>query len=117
MPVPTAGNAIVFKFCSAAMRRQCAVERRSAGAVVWPPPASGGDNLDNFDVAFTDRLTLGGSPAFARVHTSAMPPPRDHASLIVDGGHRRLVLLGGGSLGDGLGLRGDAWIYPLGACP
>ncbi len=78
---------------------------------------SGGDNLDNFDVAFTDRLALGGSPRFARVHTSAMPPPRDHASLIVDGGHRRLVLLGGGSLGDGLGLRGDAWIYPLGACP
>jgi hypothetical protein len=78
---------------------------------------SGGDNLDNFDLAFTDRLTLGGEPKFARVHTSAMPPPRDHASLIVDGGHRRLVLFGGGSLGDGLGLRGDAWIYQLGACP
>jgi N-acetylneuraminic acid mutarotase len=78
---------------------------------------AGGDNLDNFDVAFTDRMTFGDSPAFARVRTSAMPPPRDHASLVVDGGHRRLVLFGGGSLGDGLGLRGDAWIYPLGACP
>jgi hypothetical protein len=35
---------------------------------------SGGDNLDNFDVAFTDRMTLDESPRFARVRTSAMPP-------------------------------------------
>src|SRR5216684_749868 len=37
MPVPTAGNAIVRKPFSAAMRKECAVELRRAAAVVAPP--------------------------------------------------------------------------------
>ena len=37
MPVPTAGNAIVFSPFCAAMRRECAVELRNACAEVRPP--------------------------------------------------------------------------------
>jgi N-acetylneuraminic acid mutarotase len=79
---------------------------------------SGGDNLDNYDVAFTEGLALGDRPRYARLLASSLPPPRDHASLIVDSKRRDLVLVGGGSLGDGLGLLNDAWIFPLpGGCP
>lgn len=78
---------------------------------------AGGDNLDNFDVAFTDALALDGSARFARVPTSVLPPPRDHASLVFDSRRRELVLFGGGSEGDGLGLLGDAWRYAVRTCP
>ncbi len=78
---------------------------------------SGGDNLDNFDVGFTDGFLLGATPRFVRLPASVQPPPRDHASLIVDPVRHRLVLYGGGANGDGLGTLGDAWIRPLDACP
>ena len=77
---------------------------------------SAGDNLDNYDTALTDGLVLGASPRFARLPTSVLPPPRDHATLVLDPSRRQLILYGGGSLGDGLGLRSDAWWYPLGRC-
>jgi hypothetical protein len=94
-----------------------------------------GDNLDNEDTALTTGLALDGrdqcptgstaewrcgsidEPAFARVPTSNLPPPRDHTSLIADPTRRQLVLFGGGQLGDGLGTFGDAWTLPLEACP
>jgi len=76
---------------------------------------SAGDNLDNYDVSFTDGLVTTGSPRFALLTTSNLPPPRDHPSMILDG-QRRLILYGGGTLGDGLGTLGDAWMLKLGAC-
>lgn len=78
---------------------------------------TGGDNLDNFDVAFTDALVFGEAPRFARVPASELPPPRDHASLALDPLRRRLILFGGGAAGDGLGTLSDAWIRPLEGCP
>jgi hypothetical protein len=78
---------------------------------------SGGDNLDNYDVAYTDVLSLGPSPKIELVGTANLPPPRDHPSMILDATRRRLVLYGGGTLGDGLGLLDDCWVLPLGACP
>jgi hypothetical protein len=77
----------------------------------------GGDDLDNEDTALGVTLTLGPTPAFALLPASELPPPVDHASLIVDGMRRRLVLFGGGTLGDGLSTLSGAWIYNLGACP
>jgi len=77
---------------------------------------TGGDNLDNFDVAFTDGVILGDNARFARLPTSKLPPARDHASSIIDSTRRKLIVFGGGSLGDGLGLLGDAWTYQLGGC-
>ena len=76
---------------------------------------SGGDNLDNADVGYTDAFDLG-APAYALVPTSNVPTPRDHPSMILDRARRRLVLYGGGTLGDGLGTLGDAWMLDLGAC-
>ena len=76
---------------------------------------SGGDNLDNSDVAFTDTLELE-AKAFHRVKTSNLPPPRDHATLALDPA-RRLILYGGGSLGDGLAIHTDAWALPVEECP
>jgi N-acetylneuraminic acid mutarotase len=78
---------------------------------------SSGDNLDNYDLALTDALTLTDPAGFALIPSSKMPPPRDHATMIEDLSRRQLVLYGGGSLGDGLGLLGDAWTRELGACP
>ena len=78
---------------------------------------SGGDNLDNFDVSFTDALVLGAAPRFARVPTSKLPPVRDHPSLVLDSRRRTLVLYGGGRLGDGLPTLDDAWAYALAGCP
>ncbi len=77
---------------------------------------SGGDNLDNYDVAFTDTLVLA-SPRFSTLVTSNLPTPRDHPSMILDTQRRRLVLYGGGTLGDGLGTLGDTWLLPIGGCP
>jgi hypothetical protein len=78
---------------------------------------SSGDNLDNYDVALTDALTVADPTGFSLIPSSKMPPPRDHASMIEDLSRRQLVLFGGGRLGDGLGLLGDAWTLELGACP
>jgi N-acetylneuraminic acid mutarotase len=77
---------------------------------------SGGDNLDNEDTAFTDALDLS-QRAFHRVKTSNLPPARDHASLALDPLNRRYLLFGGGSLGDGLAIRTDAWALPAEDCP
>lgn len=76
----------------------------------------GGDNLDNFTVSTSEVLVLGAHPTFHRIAASALPPPRDHASLVLDD-RRRLIVFGGGSLGDGLDTYDDLWTYPLGACP
>ena len=76
---------------------------------------SGGDNLDNFTVGLTEVLTLGSRPRFTRLPASMLPPPRDHASLVIDS-DRRLLLFGGGALGDGLETRDDLWVRPLGGC-
>lgn len=78
---------------------------------------TGGDNLDNFDTSFTDALVLGDAARIVRVPASGMPTPRDHPSLVVDDARRRMILFGGGAVGDGLGTRNDAWTRPLGACP
>ena len=79
---------------------------------------TGGDNLDNFDVSFTDALLLGAAPPrFERVPASAMPPPRDHPSLMLDPARRRMILFGGGRAGDGVGTRSDAWMRALDECP
>jgi Galactose oxidase, central domain/Kelch motif len=78
---------------------------------------SGGDNLDNQNLAFTDALVLSGPPRFARLPSSTLPPPRDHPTLVFDSQRRRLLVYGGGSLGDGLSTRDDAWIYSLAGCP
>ncbi len=77
---------------------------------------SGGDNLDNYDTAFTNGLVVDGSPKFSVLSTSNLPPPRDHPSMILDARRRRLVLFGGGTLGDGLGTLNDAWLLDLGSC-
>jgi hypothetical protein len=79
---------------------------------------SGGDNLDNYDVAYTNGLVIapGTPPRYGLLRTSNLPPPRDHPSMIFDEMRHRLVLYGGGSLGDGLGLLNDAWVLPLGGC-
>lgn len=77
----------------------------------------GGDNLDNEDTALGTNLALRPTPVFALLPASRLPPPVDHASLIIDGMRRRLVLFGGGTLGDGLNTLSDAWTYSLGACP
>jgi N-acetylneuraminic acid mutarotase len=76
----------------------------------------GGDNLDNEDTSLGTTFALA-TPAFARLQTSNLPPPRDHPSMIVDTNRHQLVLFGGGTLGDGLGTLGDAWTFPLGDCP
>jgi hypothetical protein len=78
---------------------------------------SAGDNLDNYDVAFTNALVLSGSPRFTMLQTSNLPPPRDHPSMILDAARHRLVLYAGGTLGDGLGTLGDAWMLQLSGCP
>ncbi len=77
---------------------------------------TGGDNLDNFVVGTTDALVLGDRPRFTRLRASALPYPRDHASLALDGSHR-LILFGGGSLGDGLDTFEDTWTYAIEGCP
>jgi hypothetical protein len=74
-----------------------------------------GDHDDKYDTALTDVLDLAAS-SFSRVHVSALPPPRDHATLVVDDRRRTIVLFGGG-INDGEGYFGDTWIYPLPACP
>jgi hypothetical protein len=76
-----------------------------------------GDNLDNYDVATTSALSFGSSPAFSLFATSNLAPPRDHPSMIFDRARRRLVLFGGGGLGDGLGTYGDAWRLDVAGCP
>ena len=76
---------------------------------------AGGDHLDNYDTAFTDLLPLR-TLQFSKLHTSSLPPPRDHATLVFDPANRRLVLYGG-SLGDGQSFLGDAWTFSLAACP
>jgi Galactose oxidase, central domain/Kelch motif len=86
----------------------------AACSTLW---LSAGDNLDNYDLAFTNALVVTGSPSFSVLATSNLPPPRDHPSMILDAARRRLVLYGGGTLGDGLGTLGDGWMLPLGACP
>lgn len=78
---------------------------------------SGGDNLDNFNVAFTEALVLGAAPRFVRLPASVLPPPLDHPSLALDSVRRRLILFGGGTAGDGLGTRGELWIRELEPCP
>jgi hypothetical protein len=79
---------------------------------------TGGDDLDQFDVSFTDALVLDpAAPRFERMHASVMPPPRDHASLMIDEARRRMILFGGGRAGDGLGTRSDAWMRALDECP
>jgi len=75
-----------------------------------------GDNLDSLDTALATELDLQ-TAVFARLHTSDLPPARDHPSMIVDSARHQLVLYGGGTLGDGLGTLDDAWTLPLGACP
>jgi hypothetical protein len=77
---------------------------------------SGGDNLDNEDTAFTDAFELT-QKAFHRVKTSNLPPPRDHASFVFDPVKQRLILYGGGELGDGLAIHDDAWALPAKDCP
>lgn len=86
-----------------AMDAQCATLRISQG-----------DNLDNYDTAYTVGLDVSGPPRFSLLETSNLPPARDHASMIFDATRRRLVLYGGGTLGDGLGTLGDAWFLDLG---
>ncbi len=76
----------------------------------------GGDNLDNEDTALTTGFDLD-DVTFSPLPTSTLPPARDHASLILDGKRDRLVLFGGGTLGDGLGTLDDAWVLDLEACP
>jgi hypothetical protein len=83
------------------------------GAIVL----SGGDNLDNYDTSFTDELLVRGTARYQTIATSTLPPARDHPSMIFDGVRRRLILYGGGSLGDGVGVLNDAWFLPLGDCP
>lgn len=84
----------------------------TCGAIVM----SGGDNLDNYDTAFTDQLSVRGTPRYQTIATSTLPPARDHPSMIFDPVRRRLILYGGGSLGDGLGVLNDAWFLPIGDC-
>jgi hypothetical protein len=74
-----------------------------------------GDNDDHYDTSFTDVLDLD-TNAYARLEVSALPPPRDHATLVIDPVRHQLVLFGGG-INDGEGYFGDTWIYPLPACP
>jgi hypothetical protein len=76
-----------------------------------------GDNLDNQDTSLGSTLSLGAPSRFSLLQTSTLPPPRDHPSMILDASRRRLVLFGGGRLGDGLGTLGDAWTYALSPCP
>ena len=76
-----------------------------------------GDNLDNFDVSFTDALVLSDTPRIVHLPASTMPTPRDHPSLVVDDARRRLILFGGGTVGDGLGTLNDAWTRPIESCP
>jgi len=77
---------------------------------------SGGDNLDNYALAHSGALVLGEAPRFAAVEASELPPARDHATLVVDPLRRRMLLFGGGRLGDGLGTLADTWVYPLEGC-
>jgi hypothetical protein len=80
----------------------------------------GGDNLDNYDTSLGDGLVLGDasqSARMAKIVATPNPHPRDHPSLIVDSARHRLVLYGGGSVGDGLGTLGDTWTFDLDACP
>ncbi len=77
---------------------------------------SGGDNLDGFVTGTSAVLALGAHPRMIRLPASALPTPRDHASLVLDPVRRRLVFYGGGALGEGLDTFEDAWAYPLGAC-
>jgi hypothetical protein len=77
----------------------------------------GGDNLDNYDTSLGDGLVLGDSPRMSKIVATPNPHPRDHPSLIVDPARHRLVLYGGGSVGDGLGTLSDAWTFALDACP
>ncbi len=78
---------------------------------------AGGDNLDNYDTSLSDGLVLGDVPRMAKVIASPNPHPRDHATLVLDQARHRLVLFGGGSIGDGLGTLGDGWTFGLDACP
>ena len=78
---------------------------------------TGGDNLDNFDVSFNDALVLSDMPRIVHMPSTVMPTPRDHPSLVVDDARRRLILFGGGTVGDGLGTLNDAWTRPIGDCP
>jgi hypothetical protein len=109
IPLEVTGEPIAGAHFGHALDAQC-------GRIVL----SAGDNLDNYDTAFTDALTISGGTTgrFDLIDTSNLPPPRDHPSMILDASRRRLVLYGGGRLGDGLGLLDDCWILPLGtACP
>jgi hypothetical protein len=72
---------------------------------------AGGDHKDNYDTSLSDTLALE-TAAVARLPVSALPPPRDHATMIFDERRGRLVLYGG-TLGDGQAYLGDLWIYPL----
>src|SRR5438105_9931881 len=89
-PVPTAGNAIVFKPRSFAIRRQCAVELRSASAVVPPPRRMLAAWMTNLAFSFPPLVIAAyptgmvpislhsrwmASPPFRRI-APATPPPR-----------------------------------------
>src|SRR5262249_44979811 len=74
-----------------------------------------GDNLDNLDTALTTTFDFA-TGAFTRLETSTLPRPRDHASLIVDSMRHQLLLLDGGTLGDGLGTLDDAQSLLLEGC-
>ena len=74
-----------------------------------------GDHDDHYDTSLSDTLALDGS-AFAPVATSTLPPPRDHATTVVDPARHNLVLFGGG-LNDGESQLGDTWVLPIAACP
>lgn len=76
---------------------------------------AGGDNLDGYVTSHSAALVLERA-RFEPIPVSVLPPPRDHATLVIDRA-RRAYLYGGGALGEGLDTWGDTWVLELGGCP
>ena len=75
---------------------------------------AGGDADDNVDVTSTDVIGLGATPLYGTLASDVLPPPHQHAALVMTTAPRSLVLFGG--IHALQMVPADTYVYPSPAC-